>query len=79
MVRKTVAELLVDVLVDAGVERAYGFTGNSLNGITDLMSTRNDIGWVGVRHEKGFLLPLAPMPLSPRHWRYAESWVLPEK
>jgi hypothetical protein len=27
MVRKTVAELLVDVLVDAGVERAYGLDG----------------------------------------------------
>jgi hypothetical protein len=41
MVRKTVAELLVDVRVDAGVERAYGLPGNSLNGSTDSMPTRN--------------------------------------
>jgi pyruvate dehydrogenase (quinone) len=43
MMRKTVAELLVDVLVDAGVERASGLPGNSLNGITDSMRTRDDI------------------------------------
>jgi pyruvate dehydrogenase (quinone) len=53
MVRKTVAEVLVDVLVDSGVERAYGLPGNSLNGITNSMSTRNDISWVGLRHEDG--------------------------
>ena len=36
MARKTVAALLVDVLVDAGVERACGVPGDSLNGITAL-------------------------------------------
>jgi thiamine pyrophosphate-dependent acetolactate synthase large subunit-like protein len=35
MAIKTVAELLVDVLVDADVERSYGVAGDSLNGITD--------------------------------------------
>src|SRR6201986_3849554 len=52
MVRKTVAELLVDVLVDAGVERVYGVPGDSLNGITDSIRTRENIQWVGVRHEE---------------------------
>src|ERR1700757_2710587 len=52
MVRKTVAELLVDVLVDAGVERVYGVPGDSLNGITDSIRVRQDISWVGVRHEE---------------------------
>src|SRR6201985_1347558 len=52
MVRKTVAELLVDVLVEAGVERIYGVPGDSLNGITDSIRVRQDIGWVGVRHEE---------------------------
>src|ERR1700755_3179162 len=52
MVRKTVAELLVDVLVDAGVERIYGVPGDSLNGITDSIRTRQNISWVGVRHEE---------------------------
>src|SRR5260221_9096550 len=49
---KTVAELLVDVLVEAGVERIYGVPGDSLNGITDSIRVRQDIRWVGVRHEE---------------------------
>jgi len=52
MSRKTVAELLVDVLADAGVERIYGVPGDSLNGITDSIRVRQDISWVGVRHEE---------------------------
>src|SRR6478672_12356187 len=52
MVRKTVAELLVDVLTEAGVERIYGVPGDSLNGITDSIRVRQDISWVGVRHEE---------------------------
>ena len=52
MARKTVAELLVDVLADAGVERIYGVPGDSLNGITDSIRVRQDISWVGVRHEE---------------------------
>ena len=46
----TVAELLVDVLAEAGVERVYGVPGDSLNGITDSIRVRQDISWVGVRH-----------------------------
>src|SRR5438445_12143024 len=49
---KTVAELLVDVLVEAGIERIYGVPGDSLNGITDSIRVRHDISWVGVRHEE---------------------------
>src|SRR5467141_1346809 len=52
MARKTVAELLVDVLVEAGVERIYGVPGDSLNGITDSIRVRQNISWVGVRHEE---------------------------
>src|ERR1700692_3738666 len=52
MSRKTVAELLVDVLAKAGVERVYGVPGDSLNGITDSIRVRQDISWVGVRHEE---------------------------
>src|SRR6266446_5947500 len=52
MARKTVAELLVDVLAEGGVERVYGVPGDSLNGITDSIRVRQDISWVGVRHEE---------------------------
>jgi hypothetical protein len=36
MARKTIAALVVDVLVDAGIERECGVPGDSLNGITAL-------------------------------------------
>src|SRR6201993_3567581 len=52
MARKTVAELSVDVLAEAGVESVYGVPGDSLNGITDSIRVRQDISWVGVRHEE---------------------------
>src|ERR1700693_2054444 len=52
MARKTVAELLVDVLAEAGVKRIYGVPGDSLNGITDSIRVREDISWIGVRHEE---------------------------
>src|SRR6201995_4819141 len=49
---KTVADLLVDVLVKSGVQRVYGVSGDSLNGITDSIRTRREIEWVHVRHEE---------------------------
>jgi pyruvate dehydrogenase (quinone) len=52
MTKKNVAEVLVDVLVEAGVERIYGVAGDSLNGITDALRRREQIRWVGVRHEE---------------------------
>jgi len=52
MARKTVADLLVDTLVAAGVRRVYGLAGDSLNGITESIRTRDDIRWIPVRHEE---------------------------
>ena len=49
---KRVADLLVDVLLEAGVQRVYGVSGDSLNGITDSLRTRRDIQWVHTRHEE---------------------------
>src|SRR5271170_2999773 len=49
---KRVADLLVDVLVGAGVQRVYGVPGDSLNGITDSIRTRETIQWIGVRNEE---------------------------
>src|SRR5665213_2551972 len=49
---KKVAELFVEVLTAAGVERIYGVAGDSLNGITDSVRVREGIEWVGVRHEE---------------------------
>ncbi len=47
-----VADVLVDTLVNAGVQRVYGVAGDSLNGITDSIRPRKDIDWVHVRHEE---------------------------
>jgi pyruvate dehydrogenase (quinone) len=49
---KRVADLLVDVLLGAGVQRIYGVPGDSLNGITDSIRTREKIEWIGMRHEE---------------------------
>ena len=51
-VGKKIAELFVEVLAAAGVERIYGVAGDSLNGITDSVRRRDGIEWVGVRHEE---------------------------
>ena len=40
------ADLLVDTLVAAGVERIYGLAGDSLNGITDSIRPRDNIKWI---------------------------------
>src|SRR6266853_6409093 len=49
---KKVADLLVEVLADAGTRRIYGVSGDSLNGITDSIRVRRDIQWVHTRHEE---------------------------
>src|ERR1700678_4516544 len=49
---KRVADLLVDVLLGAGVQRIYGVPGDSLNGITDSIRTRENIQWIGTRNEE---------------------------
>src|SRR5450830_1836980 len=52
MAKHTVGNLVVDTLVAAGVKRVYGLAGDSLNGITDSIRTRDDIEWIPVRHEE---------------------------
>jgi pyruvate dehydrogenase (quinone) len=47
-----VADLLVDVLAQAGVRQIYGVSGDSLNGITDAMRAKKTIQWIHVRHEE---------------------------
>jgi pyruvate dehydrogenase (quinone) len=52
MNNKKVADVLVDTLVAAGVKNIYGLAGDSLNGITDSIRTRDNIKWIPVRHEE---------------------------
>ena len=36
---KTVADIFIETLVNAGVKRVYGVVGDSLNGLTDVIRT----------------------------------------
>src|SRR6267143_1783837 len=52
MAKKRVADLLIETLVQAGVERIYGVSGDSLNGITDSIRRREHPRCIHVRHEE---------------------------
>jgi pyruvate dehydrogenase (quinone) len=48
---RTVAEVMVQVLTDAGAKRCYGVPGDTLNYFTDAVR-RSSLRWVHVRHEE---------------------------
>ncbi len=50
---KTVAEVMVESLKNAGVRRVYGLPGDSLNGFTDALRRDGTIEWAHVRNEEG--------------------------
>ncbi len=50
---RTVADLLVERLIDWGVEHIFGFPGDGVNGIFEALRTHNDkIRFIQVRHEE---------------------------
>jgi pyruvate dehydrogenase (quinone) len=51
MSRKKVADIIIETLQAAGVQRCYGIVGDTLNHITDAIR-RSDIEWVHMRHEE---------------------------
>jgi pyruvate dehydrogenase (quinone) len=53
MAKKTVGEILVDRLIDWGVDTIFGLPGDGINGIFEGLRTRQDkIGFIQVRHEE---------------------------
>ncbi|MCM2129343.1 ubiquinone-dependent pyruvate dehydrogenase [Larsenimonas rhizosphaerae] len=52
MATATVADVLIETLHQAGVRSIWGLPGDSLNGLTESLRTREDIFWRGVRHEE---------------------------
>jgi pyruvate dehydrogenase (quinone) len=52
MAQKSVAEIIIETLIAAGVKRIYGVVGDSLNGILEEIGRRRDIEWIPVRHEE---------------------------
>ncbi|QDU67132.1 thiamine pyrophosphate-dependent enzyme [Engelhardtia mirabilis] len=47
-----VAEVLVEVLADAGVQRIYGVPGDAVNGVLDAIRRQDRLEFVQVRHEE---------------------------
>jgi pyruvate dehydrogenase (quinone) len=48
----TIADLVAKTLISAGVERIWGVTGDSLNGLSDSLRRLGKIAWMHVRHEE---------------------------
>ncbi|MDB5009144.1 MAG: pyruvate oxidase [Mucilaginibacter sp.] len=49
---KSVADQLVEMLVNAGIKRIYAVTGDSLNKVNDAVRREGSIQWIHVRHEE---------------------------
>jgi len=52
MAKSCIADMVVETLEMAGVERIYGVVGDSLNGLTEALRVRGTIDWIHVRHEE---------------------------
>ena len=49
---KNVSDQVVEALVDAGIQRIYAVTGDSLNYINEAVHRNGKIRWIHVRHEE---------------------------
>ncbi|MGH8781354.1 ubiquinone-dependent pyruvate dehydrogenase [Paraburkholderia sp.] len=52
MSKQTIADFLARTLAAAGVERIWGVTGDSLNGLSDSLHRLGSIRWMHTRHEE---------------------------
>ncbi len=51
--KKTTADIMIERLIDWGVDTIFGFPGDGINGIFEALRTRQDqIHFVQVRHEE---------------------------
>jgi pyruvate dehydrogenase (quinone) len=49
---KNVSDQLVEILVEAGIQRIYAVTGDSLNHVNEAVHRNGKIKWIHVRHEE---------------------------
>lgn len=49
--KKTVSEVVVETLIEAGAKRCYGIVGDTINHFTNVLS-KSSLQWVHVRHEE---------------------------
>lgn len=52
MARQTIAEYMAKTLAAAGVERIWGVTGDSLNGLSASLHNLGSVRWMHTRHEE---------------------------
>jgi hypothetical protein len=65
---KNVADVLWEMLVNAGVKRCYGIVGDALNPVIDALRRSGKIEFIHVRNS-----PRWPTLISPaRRWLFAE-------
>jgi pyruvate dehydrogenase (quinone) len=50
--KKTIADTIIEALLNAGVTRIYGIVGDSLNAVLDAIRRSGKIDWIHVRHEE---------------------------
>jgi len=50
--RKNVSDELVETLVEAGIQRIYAVTGDSLNHVNEAVQRNGNIKWSHVRNEE---------------------------
>jgi pyruvate dehydrogenase (quinone) len=55
----TIADQMIEVLVQAGVRRIYGLVGDSLNPVADAVRRHPDMEWVHVHNEEAAALAAA--------------------
>ncbi|WP_373514533.1 thiamine pyrophosphate-dependent enzyme [Persicitalea sp.] len=48
---KNVSEQLLEILVNEGVSKIYGVTGDALNFLVKAIEERDDVDWIGFKHE----------------------------
>lgn len=48
---RNVSEQLLDILINVGVNRVYGVTGDALNFFVKAIESRKEIEWIGFKHE----------------------------
>lgn len=49
---RNISDQLVEILVDAGIQRIYSVTGDSLNHLNEAVHRNGKIKWIHVRHEE---------------------------
>jgi len=52
IMKQSIADYIVSVLEQAGVSKIWGVTGDSLNGLSDSLTQRDQIHWMPTRHEE---------------------------